>query len=564
MLTPKRWSLGLSLLVLTAAPAGADAAPAPVPTRPNALALLVGSNRGGPGQRDLRYAHEDARRMAEVLTQVGGFSRDRIELLLEPGRRGLLDAFARAGRRLRALSARSGEPTLFLFFYSGHARAHALSIGREELELAEVRRHLTGLPSTALIAILDACQAGAISGIKGASPAADFTFNSVNDLNTAGVAVMASSSGSELSQEAEALRSSYFTHHLVVGLRGAADADGDGGVSLSEAYRYAYHRTLVSTARTAVGKQHVTLETRLRGKGEMTLTYPARSGSTLELPRALSGPVLIHRRSDETVVAELSKAAGRPLRLALPPGAYVAFLGSGSPTRRCQVLLPAHAIALLDPSRCPVAPPAATVVKGAGRRELPRFSVEVGIGAFRGRSDSYQTQLENFGFEQKGFILTNLHPLASVSAGWRLSPHLEAVVGWSLLDRAEYRREVADLDGKKREQTFSWSGHALGLYLRARYPFARNILDPYLQIGGGIGIGSTVLRDELQASPVVDDELQVGFHLACATGLAVMPSRHIGVFLQASYVYAPVISNLVGDLHDSGGIGFQLGARAAF
>jgi hypothetical protein len=148
----------LLLGIALPAPGAEAAAPAPagvVPPRPNALALVVGSNRGGPGQRDLRYAHDDARRIAEVLTQVGGFGRDQVELVLEPGRGGLIDAFARSARRLRSLSSR-GEPTLFLFYYSGHARAHALSIGREELELSEVRRQLVGLPSTALVAALPA------------------------------------------------------------------------------------------------------------------------------------------------------------------------------------------------------------------------------------------------------------------------------------------------------------------------------------------------------------------------------------------------------------------------
>ena len=63
--------------------------------------------------------------------------------------------------------------------------------------------------------------------------------------------MLASSSGSELSQESETLRSSYFTHHLLVGMRGAGDANRDGQVSIDEAYRYAYHQTLLATAETA-------------------------------------------------------------------------------------------------------------------------------------------------------------------------------------------------------------------------------------------------------------------------------------------------------------------------
>ena len=72
-----------------------------------------------------------------------------------------------------------------------------------------------------------------------------------NDVPFSPPSVLASSTASELSQESEALRASYFTHHLLSGLRGAADADRDGRVTLSEAYRYAYNRTLVATAATA-------------------------------------------------------------------------------------------------------------------------------------------------------------------------------------------------------------------------------------------------------------------------------------------------------------------------
>ena len=60
---------------------------------------------------------------------------------------------------------------------------------------------------------------------------------------------MASSSATELSQESDQLASSYFTHHLLLALRGAGDANQDGKVSLDEAYRYTYNRTLAGTRR---------------------------------------------------------------------------------------------------------------------------------------------------------------------------------------------------------------------------------------------------------------------------------------------------------------------------
>lgn len=124
------------------------------------------------------------------------------------------------GAKLHAHRAR-GEQAVLVFYYSGHAKANAFHLGAEELPIAVLRDKLRALPSTLTLIVLDACQSGQFARPKGAEPAADFSFNSVSRLTTKGVAVMASSSAQELSQESDELRSGYFTHHLIVALRGA-------------------------------------------------------------------------------------------------------------------------------------------------------------------------------------------------------------------------------------------------------------------------------------------------------------------------------------------------------
>jgi hypothetical protein len=550
-----------TLLATVLAGGAVHAAP---PERNNAYALLVGSNRAGPGQKELRFAREDARRVSEVLTQLGGYSQDRVVTVLDPGRQQLLDAFDRIATRLKVHADR-GEDSLFLFYYSGHARARALNMGPDELALADLRQRLTALPTTVTVAILDACQTGAISRVKGATPAADFSYNSVNDLKTAGVAVMASSSASELSQEADTLRSSYFTHHLVVGLRGAADEDTDGSVTLSEAYRYAYNRTLVATAATAVGKQHVTLETKLRGKGEMVLTYPARATSVLELPARLEGQVLVHRASNKVVVAELSKASGRALRLALPGGRYVAFVRPAKKgVLRCELTLPDRGNLALATDGCESVQQAPVAVKGAAPAEPWRetVSLEVGLGAMRNAKDDYTATLEDFRFEEQWDPLDRLVTF-SVAATYGLTRHISLVAGWTMLDGGAYKREAFDADNERRNQWFEWSAHAIGLYARWTLPLFRGHLNPYLQAGGGLAWGTSAYRDTLQASPVVDDQLHWGFHLAIAGGLQLMPWRYFGFFGQMAYLYAPVVKNEVGQTHDSGGPSLVCGLRGA-
>src|SRR4029077_7292399 len=140
-----------------------------------------------------------------------------------------------------------------------------------------------------------------------AAPAADFSYNSVLGLTQKGLAVMASSTAEELSQESDELKASFFTHPLLTGLRGAGDSDGDGRVSLDEAYRYAYRRTLASTARTQGGEQHVPPETDMAGQGEIPVTYPAEARAQLDLPASLEARILVQQRPSGAVMADVQK-----------------------------------------------------------------------------------------------------------------------------------------------------------------------------------------------------------------------------------------------------------------
>lgn len=542
---------------------GGNARGADLQAGPEAYALVVGSNRAGPGQDELRFAREDAQRVLEVLSELGGYHKGNMQLLLDPGREELVTAIGEMRGRLAAHAGR-GEQSVFLFYYSGHARAHALNMGEEEVALSHLREKLTGLPSSVTVAILDACQTGAISRVKGAEPAADFSYNSVNNLNTAGVVVMASSSASEFSQESESLGSSYFTHHLVVGLRGAADEDSDGKVTLSEAYRYAYNRTLVATAATAVGKQHVTLETELRGKGEMVLTRPAEASSALSLPGELEGEVLVHKEPKKTVVAEISKAKGDPVRLAFPPGEYVTYVRVGDDVLKCELALGEGKSLELNLDDCTEAEPEEIGIKGEASKEAwyERFGLEVGLGGIWGVSDEYTRRLLDFGYDE-GWLLFDQFVTISVNLTFEISPYISVVAGWSMLDTGSYQRPVWDMSGTEQQQRFEWSAHGAGVYLRGSLPLFGGVLVPYVQAGGGLAWGDTVYRDPLQASEVVDDQTHFGYHLSAAAGLQIMIWDFLGLYAQASYTTAPAIENRQGDIHDSGGPGIVLGIRGA-
>ena len=390
-----------ALALLAAAP---TAVAQPVDASAPAYALLVGSNRAGPGQQPLEHALDDAWRVRDVLVELGGYDPDHIMFLGDPELGHLLFALDALDDKLTDLSLRE-EGAVFFFYYSGHAKAQALNLGDEELPLDELKHRLESMQAKVTLVVLDACQAGALSQVKGAEPAADFSYNAAAGLNTQGMAVLASSSATELSQESTELGGSYFTHHLVTGLRGAADKDQDGQVTLSEAYTYAYHRTLISTSATAVGKQHVTLETDLRGKGEMILSHPGRASARVSFPEALGAEVLLHRTDSQTVVGELIKAAGSPLGLALVPGRYGALVRQGDELRRCELELSEGADLVFSTQGCELVP-IVTQVDTKGDLEvddrLEHLMVELSIGGGPYDESAYTDTLSAFGFDRPG------------------------------------------------------------------------------------------------------------------------------------------------------------------
>src|SRR4051812_14878551 len=124
------------------------AAPRPVTAQfapSEGYAIVVGSNPGGGGQESLRYAEDDARRVAELLVELGSYQPDHIEQLVHPSANDLMAAIERVQSRVAPLAA-SGKQSRFFFYYSGHARADALNLGSQELPLSQLRERLLQLP----------------------------------------------------------------------------------------------------------------------------------------------------------------------------------------------------------------------------------------------------------------------------------------------------------------------------------------------------------------------------------------------------------------------------------
>jgi hypothetical protein len=301
--------LWAALLVLQALPAAAE----------RRFALVAGQPDGGPGTQRLRYAERDARRIHAILTRLGGVREEDARLLLSPDAGAIRRSLGELLELSREAGAR-GEQTLLLVYYSGHAKEGELRLGSSRLPLAELRDALQAAPADVRIALLDSCQAGAITRSKGVRRAPAFDVSRAGGDGPRGLVLIASSSASEDSQESDYIGGSFFTHYLASGLLGDADTSADGKVTLAEAYAYAYGRTVASTAESAAGVQHPVYHYDLGGSGDVVLTELAPSASLL-LGAPLEG-IYVVLDGGRRAVAEVAKAAGVERRLALPPGSY--------------------------------------------------------------------------------------------------------------------------------------------------------------------------------------------------------------------------------------------------
>lgn len=286
------------------------AAPLPAEAR---VAVLVGSNAAVQGRQALRYAGRDAQAMADVLVHAGRFAREDVQVLSEPTPAQVLSALDAARQRV------AGKPALLFFYYSGHADDRALFPGGEALPLEALKAKLDDPAVPVRIGVIDSCRGGGWTRAKGLTPTEPFA--PPVTLLTEGTALLAASSGFEDAHEAEALRGSYFTHHLVAGLRGAADASDDGLVTLGEAFAYANRLTIRDTALHAAVPQHPSFDLRLHGRQDITLTS-VHAGATVLALEQEAGPLQIVQLGTGLVLVEATPGQ-RTVRVALPPGPYL-------------------------------------------------------------------------------------------------------------------------------------------------------------------------------------------------------------------------------------------------
>ena len=284
----------------------------------NRYVLAVSANYGGEGRPTLRYAASDAKSFVNVLKEMGGVQAGNIVEVKEPSVATFQQKIDDLDKKIAKNKSAGGRDEV-LVYYSGHADEKGLRLGKETFAWKALRSKIDSLHADVKIAVIDACGSGAITRAKGGVAVPAFMVDKSSDMK--GYAFITSSTQDESSQESDKLKGSFFTHSLVSGLRGAGDISGDGKVTLSEAYQFAFNETLQKTEATMGGAQHPSRDMNLAGTGDVVMTDLRSMNAGLDIGDDVEGRLFIRDERGE-LVAELYKKAGRPINLGLAAGKY--------------------------------------------------------------------------------------------------------------------------------------------------------------------------------------------------------------------------------------------------
>ncbi len=210
----------------------------------------------------LRYADKDALAFHDYLANHIGIPKEQTTLLLND-QATLMNLKRTLGTDLKR---KASEKDTVIVYYAGHGAPEADASANDDdglekyivpydadpkdlyttgLPMREIETIFQRLTPERVIFISDSCYSGATAGrtFATASRRAVVSENFLSRLSKGkGRIVLSASKASEVSEEREELGHGVFTYYLLEGLRGKADADKDGIITVDEAYGYVSKR----------------------------------------------------------------------------------------------------------------------------------------------------------------------------------------------------------------------------------------------------------------------------------------------------------------------------------
>jgi len=250
--------------------------------RRNIWAVVIGIN-AYPNVRQLKFAVDDARMFYDHLVNDNRIPSENVTLLVD--REATLTKLRSAlGTHLKN---KGGKEDMVIIFFAGHGAtekdvmspdgdglekyllpydADPKDLYATALPMEEISRIFKRIRSERLVFFADSCYSGASGGrtidITGMRASISDAF--LDRIATGkGRVIMTASGANEVSAENDELKHGVFTYYLVEGLKGMADADEDGLITVEEVYRYVSDKVPQATGQEQHPVKKGTVEGRL-------------------------------------------------------------------------------------------------------------------------------------------------------------------------------------------------------------------------------------------------------------------------------------------------------------
>ncbi len=294
-------------------------------------ALVIGHNGGAEGLPALRFADDDALRMARTFSAVPGHQQTwvlarpddttratlstaglSLPVTREPTRAAL---FAARDELKAKLNARPAErrATVYLF-YAGHSANGQLLLEGGGITGEELKLLAATLPADDVVLFVDACRAQSLFTARGATgPDLSARIDALEE-KAARLGVLAAAQSNQPAGETDRLQGGFFSHVLASGILGGADADN------AEVVRFGELAAFVAFHTERVTGQQPWFEP--PGGDLRAPTVSLRGATRLRLAEDTAGRLQVSSIAGVPFFAEVNKPKGRAVRLALPAGRY--------------------------------------------------------------------------------------------------------------------------------------------------------------------------------------------------------------------------------------------------
>jgi hypothetical protein len=265
-------------------------------------------------------------------------------------------------------------------------------------------------------------------------------------------------------------------------------------------------------------------------------------------------------------MAELVKAAGAPLWLALPSGRYDVLLRDPSKprlARECKVELTRGQAHGLQTAGCQEVTLPDPNQKGEEGERHEVWFLELGVSGSAQRDDGYVQTLEQFRY-QRGYkvgLLGTVKPedrllFMETALGFAVHRNLSLLGRFDTFEKRVFHRQLSGPNWEGRKDVFDWRSQAVSLGARARLPLWQEYIVVVAELSVGLGISRSTYEADGDASKSWD----FGPALRGAFGFN-FGSDHFGVYLMSGYALVRSLKNEIGDTHDDGGFFGSLGLR---